>query len=89
MVKTSCPKCGRSLTVKDELIGRLGRCPACQHPFLVQPASDDATAIDLLIEALANDESSVRKRAVHVLGEMKIARAEVMVVEILSEFRQF
>src|SRR5262245_27452825 len=34
-IKFKCPKCGQELTVKDELAGRQGKCPACKTTITV------------------------------------------------------
>ncbi|MEZ6048611.1 MAG: hypothetical protein R3C11_24150 [Planctomycetaceae bacterium] len=44
-ISFSCPKCGRSFSVRDELAGRAGRCNSCQHCFQVpqlEPVLDSA-----------------------------------------------
>ena len=36
-VLISCPKCGKGLKLRDRSkLGRPGRCPACQHKFILQ-----------------------------------------------------
>ncbi|WP_153557679.1 AAA family ATPase [Roseimaritima sediminicola] len=32
-LRVSCPKCGKRLKTSGRLLGRLIRCPKCQHPF--------------------------------------------------------
>jgi WD40 repeat protein/tRNA A-37 threonylcarbamoyl transferase component Bud32 len=35
MIAFSCPGCGKSLKVKDDLAGKKGKCPHCQQPVAV------------------------------------------------------
>lgn len=40
MPKTSCPHCGRSISIKDDsLFGKKGKCPGCQQSFVIEPVS--------------------------------------------------
>src|SRR5262245_19850167 len=38
-IKFKCPKCGKELTVKDELAGRQGKCPFCKTVVTVPAAN--------------------------------------------------
>jgi predicted Zn finger-like uncharacterized protein len=42
-IQTSCPSCGHTLRVKDDLIGKRVRCPECGKAFSVEeePHEDD------------------------------------------------
>src|SRR5438105_4269071 len=42
-IKFACPHCGRPLSVKDELAGKKGPCPACKK--IVTIPSSTSTAI--------------------------------------------
>ncbi|MEM9828720.1 MAG: hypothetical protein AAF958_19190 [Planctomycetota bacterium] len=35
MIEQLCPQCGRPLELPDEAAGKRGRCPECQHVFIV------------------------------------------------------
>ena len=61
MVKAMCPQCRRSLKVRDEVIGKRGRCPACGHSFVIQATSDqivdkNAPVSDVRDESLTDDQ---------------------------------
>jgi DNA-directed RNA polymerase subunit M/transcription elongation factor TFIIS len=42
-LKIVCPNCQKALTAKEELAGRVVRCPRCKNPLTV-PASNAATS---------------------------------------------
>lgn len=49
MLSIPCPKCGKKLKLKDRnLLGRKGRCPRCQHAFiLTEPTEPDEVEFQL------------------------------------------
>ncbi len=60
LVKSSCEKCGASLTVKRELLGKRGRCPACEQPTSLNesvgdlsPSVDQTSVAQALVDTLA------------------------------------
>jgi serine/threonine protein kinase len=61
-LKTLCPHCKASLSVKIELVGRTARCPRCQTPFVIEdvrsPSSDHS-----LEQSPEARESSIDARA--------------------------
>jgi serine/threonine protein kinase len=50
MIAFPCPACGVQLKVKDDLAGRMGKCPGCSRAVLV-PAASPAPANDTPVEA--------------------------------------
>jgi serine/threonine protein kinase len=46
MIAFPCPACGVQLKVKDDLAGRMGKCPGCGRAVLV-PALSTAQALDI------------------------------------------
>ena len=42
--------CGRTVTVKDELAGKLVKCPECKQPLRVPAGDDEVADADMLDE---------------------------------------
>lgn len=42
-ISFTCPKCNKTLRVKDDLAGKKGQCPGCQHRFVI-PTSTSLAA---------------------------------------------
>ncbi len=42
-IQTSCPGCGKAYTVSADFVGRQVKCQACQHSFLVESTSAQAS----------------------------------------------
>lgn len=61
-VSVSCPKCGRVLKLADRsLLGRRGKCPKCEHRFVL--AEPSASADPAAAEPRAKDPQSTARRA--------------------------
>jgi hypothetical protein len=67
-IPVACPRCGKNLLVPASVVGKQGRCPACQHVFLIsapppidedlEPLPDLAPLDDSLVP-LASDPFAV------------------------------
>lgn len=52
-IRVNCPECGRDLKIKDPaLIGRRGKCPACSHAFVLEPAEEPEVELELAEDSL-------------------------------------
>lgn len=43
-VATSCPHCGKSLNVPQEVVGKIGRCPQCHQTFTVAVSAPETSS---------------------------------------------
>jgi len=50
--KISCPSCGQKLWLRDNDIGKRGRCPNCKKPFLILSQSDHLKSQLMLPESV-------------------------------------
>src|SRR5262249_30781454 len=57
-IRFTCPKCGAELNVKDELAGKLGKCPACKNAVTVPrlaPARQEVEEVEEVEEVSEAD----------------------------------
>lgn len=48
-ISIPCPKCGKSLRLPDKsLLGKVGRCPKCEHKFVLQEPEPDEVELELV-----------------------------------------
>ncbi len=62
-IRMSCPN-GHKLKIKDELAGKIGRCPACKAKFLIprlEAAPVSSISEDEIIDVLAPDDPTQRR----------------------------
>lgn len=51
-VTVACPECGKELRLRDrKLLGKRGKCPACEHRFVLREAEDEEVELELADEA--------------------------------------
>lgn len=65
-LKTKCPHCEKSLSIRTDLIGRRVKCPGCQTPFEVADVRTPTSqaSIDTAAEALANETAGAPERLI-------------------------
>jgi len=47
MLRFTCPSCEKKLAAKEEMVGRIGKCPNCGQPIRVAVEAAEATSIPL------------------------------------------
>lgn len=58
LIKALCPHCHKGLRVKQELIGKKGKCPACLKVFVVNPPEATGGNVEELAAAALADASA-------------------------------
>jgi TM2 domain-containing membrane protein YozV/ribosomal protein L37AE/L43A len=58
MVAVTCPHCDKVLSIPQEKIGKVGRCPQCQNAFTASAALAEKTAAALAEESAEEDKPS-------------------------------
>ena len=55
-IKVTCQQCGKVLRVRDELVGRRGRCPGCGAVITVPDAVDGFWEVTVWTRFLGTEE---------------------------------
>lgn len=76
--KISCPSCGQKLWLRDNDIGKRGRCPNCKKPFIILSQSDHLKSQLMLpesvpiIKLVRTDTESFRLAIAQLLDAMSV-----------------
>ena len=57
-IRYECEECGSVLKIKDDLAGKLGKCPKCKTPFTVPAADGDASSGEITATESSEDAES-------------------------------
>lgn len=71
MISVSCPDCGKGYRLDEKMIGKMGRCKACDTTFPIEDPSKDVEEVEPPVAKRPSSKTSPisRSRATHVEPE--------------------
>lgn len=76
-ISTKCPNCDKTFKVEEQHVGRKGRCPACQSPFVVSAVQERPEAKLKPSERVDADIESARTVVSGTIGTRQLVIAGI------------